>query len=146
MSKFNYTTLAVAVASIGAIGSAHAAGLDRSGQDVSAFLQDGTYAEAVYTYIDADISGKDNSGRSTGDVAEAYDFFRYGVKTDINDTFSVGILYDEPFGAAVDHFGSSNFITEGGDATVNALTGGRAPTLAAAQAGLAQAQAGIDQL
>lgn len=146
MSKFNYTTLAVAIASIGAIGSAHAAGLDRSGQDVSAFLQDGTYAEAVYTYIDADISGKDTSGRSTGDVAEAYDFFRYGVKTDINDTFSVGILYDEPFGAAVDHFGSSNFITEGGDATVNALTGGRAPTLAAAQAGLAQAQAGIAQL
>lgn len=66
MSKFNYTTLAVAVASIGAISSAHAAGLDRLGQDVSAFLQDGTYAEAVYTYIDADISGKDNSGRSTG--------------------------------------------------------------------------------
>lgn len=58
----------------------------------------------------------------------------------------MGILYDEPFGAAVDHFGSSNFITESGDATVNALTGGRAPTLAAAQAGLAQSQAGIAQL
>ena len=110
MSKFNYTTLAIAVASIGAIGSAHAAGLDRSGQDVSAFLQDGTYAELVYTYIDADVSGKDNGGRATGDVAEAYDFARFGVKADINDTFSVGVLYDEPFGAAVQYRGNSDFV------------------------------------
>ena len=146
MSKFNYTTLAIAVASIGAIGSAHAAGLDRSGQDVSAFLQDGTYAELVYTYIDADVSGKDNGGRATGDVAEAYDFARFGVKADINDTFSVGVLYDEPWGAAVQYGGSNNFVSQGADTTVNALTGGLAPNVATAQAGLAQAQAGIAQL
>lgn len=146
MSKFNYTTLAIAVASIGAIGSAHAAGLDRSGQDVSAFLQDGTYAELVYTYIDADVSGKDNGGRATGDVAEAYDFARFGVKADINDTFSVGVLYDEPWGAAVQYGGSNNFVSQGADTTVNALTGGLAPNVATAQAGLSQAQAGIAQL
>ena len=110
MSKFNYTTLAIAVASIGAIGSAHAAGLDRSGQDVTAFLQDGTYGEVVYTYIDADISGKDTSGNSISDIAEAYDFARFGVKADINDTFSVGVLYDEPFGAAVQYRGNSDFV------------------------------------
>ena len=120
MSKFNYTTLAIAVASIGAIGSAHAAGLDRSGQDVSAFLQDGTYAELVYTYIDADVSGKDNGGRATGDVAEAYDFARFGVKADINDTFSVGVLYDEPWGAAVQYGGSNNFVSDK-DATTQTL-------------------------
>jgi long-chain fatty acid transport protein len=83
-------------------------------------LQDGTYAEAVYTYIDADVSGFDNrrvasddagyiQGNSTGDIAESYDFFRYGVKADVNDTFSVGILYDEPFGAAAAYTGDNNF-------------------------------------
>ena len=59
-STFGYKALSLAVVSALAATSAHSAGLDRSGQDVTAFLQDGTYAEAVYTYIDADVSGHDN--------------------------------------------------------------------------------------
>lgn len=121
--SFKFRALTLAVATISSI-SAHAASLDRSGQDVSAFLQDGTYAEAVYTYIDADVSGHDNAirsgagttytkGNATGDMAETYDFFRYGVKTDLNDSISIGVLYDEPFGAAVQHENgtNSNFVT-----------------------------------
>lgn len=119
-ATFHLKTLAVAIATLSVASMTNAAGLDRSGQDITAFLQDGTYAEAVYTYIDADVSGFDNArvatddkgyvqGNSTGDIAESYDFFRYGVKTDINDTFSVGILYDEPFGAAAAYTGDNNF-------------------------------------
>lgn len=119
-ATFHLKTLAVAIATLSVASMTNAAGLDRSGQDITAFLQDGTYAEAVYTYIDADVSGYDNQrvatddagyvqGRSTGEVAESYDFFRYGVKTDINDTFSVGVLYDEPFGAAAAYSGDNNF-------------------------------------
>lgn len=119
-ATFHLKTLAVAIATISVASVTNAAGLDRSGQDITAFLQDGTYAEAVYTYIDADVSGFDNArvatddagyvqGKATGDIAESYDFFRYGVKTDINDTFSVGILYDEPFGAAAAYTGDNNF-------------------------------------
>lgn len=134
MKAINYSVVSLAVLS--AMGVANAAGLDRSGQDISAFLQDGTYAEAVYTYIDADVSGHDNGvasgaatnnytkGNATGDIAEAYDFFRFGAKADINDTFSVGILYDEPFGAAVQYSGNSNFVSQGGDAAISALTFG----------------------
>ena len=118
---FHLKTLAVAVAAFSAASIASAAGLDRSGQDVTAFFQDGTYAEAVYTYIDADVSGYDSSnnnpfdndyvrGNKTGDIAEDYDFFRYGVKTDVNDTFSVGLLYDEPFGASAEYTGDNNFV------------------------------------
>lgn len=143
---FNYKHLAVAIASIGAVSVASAAGLDRSGQDVTAFLQDGTYGEVVYTYIDADVSGKDISGNPTSDIAQAYDFGRFGVKADINDTFSVGVLYDEPWGAAVEYQGNSNFVSQGADATVNALTGGRVPNAATAQAGLEKAKEGIVQL
>ena len=143
---FNYKHLAVAIASISAVSVASAAGLDRSGQDVTAFLQDGTYGEVVYTYMYADVSGKDISGNPTSDIAQAYDFGRFGVKAGINDTFSVGVLYDEPWGAAVEYQGNSNFVSQGADATVNALTGGAAPNAATAQAGLRQAQDGITQL
>ncbi|MGP5210095.1 OmpP1/FadL family transporter [Psychrobacter alimentarius] len=111
-ANFHLKTLTVAVATLSVISVANAAGLDRSGQDITAFLQDGTYAEAVYTYIDADVTGKDTSGNKIDDIAESYDFFRYGVKTDVNDTFSVGILYDEPFGAAADYSGNNNFVDQ----------------------------------
>ena len=114
-ANFHLKTLTVAVAalSIASVASvASAAGLDRSGQDITAFLQDGTYAESVYTYIDADVSGNDLSGNKLNDIAESYDFFRYGVKADINDTFSIGILYDEPFGAAADYNGQNDFVTD----------------------------------
>ena len=110
--NFNLKTLTVALAALSAASIASAAGLDRSGQDITAFLQNGVYAEAVYTYLDADVSGKDSSGNPIGDIAESYDFFRYGVKTDINDTFSVGVLYDEPFGAAADYSGKNNFVDQ----------------------------------
>ena len=120
-NTFHLKTLAVAIATLSVASVTNAAGLDRSGQDVTAFFQDGTYAEAVYTYIDADVSGYDSSnnnpfdntyvrGNKTGDIAESYDFFRYGVKVDLNDTFSVGVLYDEPFGAAAKYTGDNNFV------------------------------------
>lgn len=108
-TTFHLKTLAVAIATLSVASVTNAAGLDRSGQDITAFLQDGTYAEAVYTYIDADVTGVDNDGNKSGDIAESYDFFRYGVKTDINDKFSVGVLYDEPFGAAAKYSGDNNF-------------------------------------
>ena len=111
-ANFHLKTLTVAVAALSIASVASAAGLDRSGQDITAFLQDGTYAEAVYTYIEGDVSGKDLSGNKIGDIAESYDFFRYGVKADINDTFSIGILYDEPFGAAADYNGQNDFVTD----------------------------------
>jgi long-chain fatty acid transport protein len=120
-TTFHLKTLTVAIAAFSVASVASAAGLDRSGQDVTAFFQDGLYAEAVYTYIDADVSGYDSSnnnyednnyvrGNKTGDIAESYDFFRYGVKADINNTFSIGILYDEPFGASAEYSGDNNFV------------------------------------
>lgn len=133
---FYLKTLTVAIAALSVASVASAAGLDRSGQDITAFLQDGVYAEAVYTYIDADVSGYDSAnsvpnvntytqGNKTGDIAESYDFFRYGVKADINDTFSIGVLYDEPFGAAAAYTGDNNFVAKGDvNGSITKLTGG----------------------
>ena len=154
-ANFNLKTLTVALAALSAASIASAAGLDRSGQDITAFLQDGLYAEAVYTYIDADVTGYDSAnslpndnsyqqGKKIDDIAESYDFFRYGVKADINDTFSVGVLYDEPFGAAADYRGDNNFVAQSDiNASTVALTGGAASDFndARLQAGTLGAQA-----
>lgn len=124
-SSFNIKPLVTAVAALSVASVASAAGVSRSDQDVSAFLQDGTYAETVYTYIDADVTGKDNEGNKIKDIAEDYDYFRYGVKTDINDTFSIGVLYDEPWGAAADYHGNNIFVAQGDkDATIKHIVKG----------------------
>jgi len=149
-NNFHLKTLAVAIATLSIASVTNAAGLDRSGQDVTAFFQDGTYAEAVYTYIDADVSGYDSSnnnytdnnyvrGDKTGDIAESYDFFRYGVKTDINDTFSIGVLYDEPFGAAAEYtqsnfVGSNDIAASIGAQVADGLDGQTAGAIATAEA------------
>lgn len=122
-ATFHLKTLTVAVAALSVASVASAAGLDRSGQDINAFLQDGLYAEASYTYIDGDVTGRDASDNKINDIAESYDFFRYGVKADIDDTFSIGVLYDEPFGAAADYVGENNFVTNSSaDALIQGFT------------------------
>ena len=159
-NAFHLKALTVAIAAFSVASAASAAGLDRSGQDVTAFFQDGLYAETVYTYIDADVSGKDSAnldpssnnyveGGNTGDISEDYDFFRYGVKADINDTFSVGIIYDEPFGAAAEYT-EGNFVARDGDnrdATITALSGGAVgPNSPFGLANFAQAQQAVNTL
>ena len=129
-STFIIKPLVTAVAALSVASVASAAGLDRSGQDISAFLQDGTYAETVYTYIDADVTGHDldkeeNKVNKIKDIAKDYDFFRYGVKTDIDDTFSIGVLYDEPWGAAADYHGDNIFVAQDNpNKTVDYVSGG----------------------
>lgn len=158
IASLQLKTLAVAIASFSITSLASAAGLDRSGQDITAFFQDGTYAEAAYTYIDAKVTGHDNQdvagiqdlnnykqGKAIDDIAEAYDFFRYGVKTDINDTFSLGVIYDEPWGAAADYTGDNNFVSGDADQLIGQLTGGQLSTLNASIAAAQQASAGAQQ-
>lgn len=164
MSHFSLTKLTLGLTTALVASTTFAAGLDRSGQDITAFLQDGTYAEAVYTYIDADVTGHDNAylgvddlkryvqGNPVDDAAKEYDFFRYGVKADVNDTFSVGVLYDEPFGADAVFTGKDSFVSMDANDTINKLTGGRFTSLTASlgatqqlAAGATQAQAGAEQ-
>lgn len=157
MSHFSLTKLTLGVTTALTASLSFAAAMDRSGQDVTAFLQDGTYAEAVYTHIDANVTGHDNAdltindlkkytkGNPVNDAAKEYDFFRYGVKADVNDTFSVGVLYDEPFGADAVFTGQDNFVSRNPDDIINKLTGGRMPSLAASMTTTGQLVAGAQQ-
>ncbi len=62
-------------------------------------------------------ASKDEAGYVKGDKIEnitedPYTFMRYGIKTDINDNISVGVLYDEPWGANVSYQGKNNFVSD----------------------------------
>ena len=93
-----------------------AAGLDRSGQSISAFLQSGNYAEAGISILDPTVKGKDNNNNKVGDMGDNYVFATAAVKIQATDKISLGLIYDQPYGAdaqyAVD---GSNFAstTEG---------------------------------
>lgn len=96
-----------------AILPAFGAGLDRSGQDLSAFFQEGTYAEVAYTHIDPKITGVDEAGRKIDDIAQPISYIRYGIKTPLSERLSVGILFDEPFAAQTSYSGNNAFSAGG---------------------------------
>lgn len=76
-----------------------AAGLDRTGQSVSAFLQPGNYAEAGLSVLDADVQGVDAMKQHVDDMAESYITPSVALKVQATDHISLGLIYDQPFGA-----------------------------------------------
>lgn len=80
---------------------AFAGGLDRSGQSIAAFLQPGNYAEASLSVLDADVQGQStiNPGEKITDMAESYYFPSAAIKVQATDKISLGLLYDQPYGA-----------------------------------------------
>ncbi|WP_168405466.1 OmpP1/FadL family transporter [Acinetobacter indicus] len=86
-----------------------AAGLDRSGQSIAAFLQPGNYAEAGISILDPTVKGQstiknealniDLTDEKINDMAEDYYFPSAAIKVQATDKISLGLLYDQPFGA-----------------------------------------------
>jgi len=101
--KLNRLSLAILLTAL-PTSSIFAAGLDRSGQSISAFLQNGNYAEAGITVIDPTVKGQDNFLKSNvSDMAEDYYFPSAAVKVQVTDKISLGLLYDQPFGADAEY-------------------------------------------
>src|SRR5690606_13567627 len=108
-----------------------AAAMDRSGQSIAAFLQPGNYFEAGISILDPNVSGKEAGdyqalGRSVPDMAEDYYFPSAALKFQPTNKFSVGLLYDQPFGAAAEYSGNNIFVSDASNtvlapATLNAL-------------------------
>lgn len=122
-TSFQFSKIALGIAFATAASSGFAAGLDRSGQDIKGFFKDGTYAEVDYIYIDTDISGQDNGNRKIDNITkDPYQFARYGVKADVNDNVSLGVFYDEPWGAKVAYSGNNDFISNDQNTNVNVHT------------------------
>ncbi|MDY6484374.1 OmpP1/FadL family transporter [Acinetobacter faecalis] len=90
---------------------AFAAAMDRTGQSISAFLQPGNYAEAGLSVLDADVSGKDALGQNTGDMASSYHSASAALKIQATDKISVGLLFDQPFGAKAEYTNSGHIFS-----------------------------------
>lgn len=114
--KFNPLFIALTLATLPL--STFAAGLDRSGQSIAAFLQPNNYAEASINVLDPTVKGEDINQNTVSDMGDDYTFATAAIKVQATDQISLGLLYDQPYGAdaqyAVDgsDFSSTN-ISEG---------------------------------
>ena len=97
--------------------STFAGGLDRSGQSISAFLQSGNYAEAGISVLDPDVQGKDLAGNKVSDIAEDYYFPTAAIKIQATDKISLGLLYDQPFGADSQYPADTKSFSDRGEGT-----------------------------
>ena len=81
------------------VSGVYAAAMDRSGQSISAFLQPNNYFEGGISALDPSVSGKDTFGGKISDMGEDYFFPSAALKIQATDNISVGLIYDQPFGA-----------------------------------------------
>ena len=83
---------------------------------MSAFLQPGNYFEAGISVLDPDVSGKEAGSSATrrdiSDMGEDYFFPNAALKLQLNDKFSFGLLYDQPFGADAEYSGKNVFVSD----------------------------------
>lgn len=94
-----------------------AGGLDRSGQSIQAFLQPGNYAEAGISVLDPDVKGTDKNNKPVSDMAEDYYFVNAAIKVQANDNISLGLIYDQPFGADAQYHVENNAFSENNQGT-----------------------------
>lgn len=99
------------------LSAVQAAGLDRSGQSISAFLQPGNYAEAGISVLDPTVKGKDLIKNNVSDMAEDYYFPSAAIKVQATEQISLGLLYDQPFGADAMYSLEQSMFTNGIEAT-----------------------------
>ncbi len=78
------------------------------------FLQPNNYFEAGITVLDPDVSGKEAGTSATrrdiADMGNDYYFPNAALKLQLNDKFSFGLLYDQPFGADCGIFGAKMYL------------------------------------
>lgn len=96
-----------------------AAALDRSGQSMNAFFQDGNYFEAGISVLDPSVSGVETgtTTREISDMGEDYMFPSAALKLQPHEKFSVGLLYDHPLGADAQYSGTNKFVANATDTT-----------------------------
>ena len=93
--------------------AATAGDLERSGQNITAIFEDGSYAEFSFGAINPSVLGTDKppfGNSNTGNVAQDYNQVGFAYKMDINPKASFALIFDQPYGADVD------YPTDGSDA------------------------------
>ena len=85
---------------------ATAGGLDRSGQPIGVLFEDGDVVQLSFGIISPSVSG-DATGPglsgSSGNMAPRYNQIGLAYKQELNDQFSLALIYDQPYGADVSY-------------------------------------------
>ncbi len=102
--------------------SAFAAGIDRSGQDISILFEEGRLMTLGMSFAQPDVTGiaintSTGTFADTGNAAGDYFTASLGYKADLGD-FSYALIYDQPFGALAD-YSDGDSITSGVSADFN---------------------------
>ncbi|WP_299199347.1 outer membrane protein transport protein [uncultured Tateyamaria sp.] len=128
------TRLLTVAALLASTASAHAVGLDRSGQRIGILFEEGNRVELSFGYTDPSIEGQTINepavvgplaGAQIDNVGDSFLIWNLGVKYELNDRLSFAIISDEPYGSDTLYPGSSaSTILGGTGATVdsNAVT------------------------
>jgi long-chain fatty acid transport protein len=97
---------------------ADAAGFDRSGQPLGFLFERGSYVELSYGYVAPDVRRVPDA---YGDVALDYSQLGLGYKTDLNDKLSLGVQFDQPWGARIDYIPTVSIEANLKSSAINAL-------------------------
>lgn len=106
--------------------TAHAGGLDRSGQSIALLFETGGYVETSIALVMPNIGSTSVVfGSNTGNVTQNYITLGGGFKNDINAKMSYAVIFDQPYGADVLYPTTGSFLVGGTSAVANsfAVTG-----------------------
>ena len=112
MKRILTTAVAMAAAASGAQGGA----LDRSGQSIASIFEQGSYAELSFGSIRPSVEGISAPGlgsRPSLDMAGDYLQIGLAMKMDLNERLSLGLIYDQPFGANVEYAAGTGYYAQG---------------------------------
>lgn len=102
---------------------AFAAALDRSGQSISSFLQPDNYFEVGVSALMPEVTGKETAdfggNKKIDNMAKDYVFANAAVKLQLNDKFSFGLIFDQPFGASAAYGGDNFFVANNSDSALS---------------------------
>lgn len=83
-----------------------AGGIERAPQSLAILFEEGNYVEFSAGRVNPDASGRDVAlfgGRSTGNVAEDYNFAGLAYKHQFNDQLSAALIVEQPYGADISY-------------------------------------------
>ncbi len=101
MNHIFKTKLAYALTTAVLATGAHAEGFDRNVPDNLFMFEPGGYVELGSAFLKPDITGSfATPGESipTGNISDNFAIPQFAIKTDINDRFSLGLRYSQPYG------------------------------------------------
>ncbi|MCO6382345.1 OmpP1/FadL family transporter [Oceanicola sp. 502str15] len=115
-------TTSAAAALLATATAASAGGIERSAQSIAFMFEEGSYGELSFSHVSPKVSGTADAnygGFATGDMTSSYRTFGMAFKTDVNERLSIGMQFEQPYGADVYYPENTNYLFEGSNADLN---------------------------